>query len=133
MPPVITALYGALNAIFNIFLANNVASLRTRHKVGLGDGDGQQRELLVAIRTHGNNAEFVPLAIVMMLLAELCGAKGWVLHLYGGLLLAARVAHWLGLPRKAPNPLRFGGVAVTWLAIVAISGYVLYLRFQLPH
>ena len=129
MPPVITALYGALNALFNIFLANNVSSMRRKHGVGLGQGDSP--EMLVAIRAHANNAEFVPLAIVMMLLAELCGAKGWALHLYGGFLLVARVAHWVGLPRKAPNPFRFGGTAITWTGIIAISAYVLYLRFQL--
>ncbi len=129
MAPVVTALYGALNALFNIFLANNVSSLRRKHKVGLGQGEAP--EMLVAIRAHANNAEFVPLAIVMMLLAEMCGAKSWTLHLYGGLLLAARVAHWIGLPRKAPNPFRFGGTAITWTGIVVMSAYVLYLRFQL--
>jgi uncharacterized membrane protein YecN with MAPEG domain len=132
MPPVITALYGALNAIFNIFLANNVSTLRRRHGIGLGHGEGdQQQQMLVAIRAHANNAEFVPLAIVMMLLAEMCGAESWVLHVYGGLLLAARVAHWVGLPRRSPNLFRFSGTAITWTAIVALSGYVLYLRFQL--
>lgn len=129
MPPVITALYGALNALFNIFLANQVSALRRKHKVGLGAGD--QPELEVAIRAHGNNAEFLPLALVMMLLAEMCGGKGWLLHLYGGGLLFARVAHWIGLPRKAPNLFRVGGTAFTWVAIAGISGYVLYLRFQL--
>jgi len=129
MPPVITALYGALNAIFNIFLANNVSSARKKHKVSIGEGDDPA--MLVAIRTHGNNAEFVPLAILMMLLAELCGANSIVLHVYGGGLLLARVLHWFGMPRKAPNAFRFIGVAFTWTAIVAISGYVLYLRFTL--
>ena len=127
--PVITALYGALNAIFNIFLANNVSNARRKHKVSLGEGD--HPAMLVAIRTHGNNAEFVPLAIVMMLLAELCGANSAVLHIYGGGLLAARFLHWFGMPRKAPNVFRFTGVAFTWTAIVAISAYVLYLRFKL--
>ncbi len=129
MPPVITALYGALNAIFNIFLANQVSSARKKHGVSLGQGE--HPSMLVAIRAHANNAEFVPLAIVMMLLAELCGAKSWVLHAVGGVLLLARVAHWVGLPRKAPNAFRFAGVALTWAAILAVSGYVLYLRFQL--
>jgi uncharacterized membrane protein YecN with MAPEG domain len=129
MPPVITALYGALNALFNIFLANQVSSMRRKHSVGLGDGDAP--EMRVAIRAHGNNAEFVPLAIVMMLLAELCGGTGWVLHVYGGGLLLARVAHWIGLGRRSPNPFRFGGTALTWTAISGIAGYVLYLRFQL--
>ena len=129
MPPVITALYGALNAIFNIFLANNVSNMRRKHGIGLGQGE--HPDMLVAIRAHANNAEFVPLAIVMMLLAEMCGAKSWVLHAFGGVLLLARVSHWFGLPKKSPNPFRFAGTALTWTGILAISGYVLYLRFQL--
>ena len=50
MPKLITALYGALNAIFNIFLANEVSRARKRHKVGLGTGEAP--EMLVAIRAH---------------------------------------------------------------------------------
>jgi len=129
MPPVITALYGALNALFNIFLAGRVSSARGVHKVSVGQGD--HPALLVAIRAHGNNAEFVPLALIVMLLLEMCGADRVVLHSYGGVLLAARIAHWFGMPRKAPNVYRFAGVALTWLAIVAGSVYLLYLRFKI--
>jgi uncharacterized protein len=127
MPPVITALYGALNAIFNVLLANHVSTLRRRHKVTLGDAP----ELTVAVRAHANNAEFVPLALVVMLLIELCGGNHALLHVYGGLLFAARIAHWFGLPRKAPNVYRVSGIGITWLAIVGGSGYLLYLRFAL--
>lgn len=129
MAPVITALYGALNAIFNIFLANIVSTKRRVTKVGLGEGEDPA--MLVAIRAHANNAEFVPLAIIVMLLLEMCGADRAVLHTYGGLLLAARVAHWIGLPRKSPNAYRFSGVAITWSLIVLGSVYLLYLRFRI--
>lgn len=132
MPPVITALYGALNALFNIFLANRVSTLRRKHKVGLGVGTREaNKELEIAIRAHGNNAEFVPLALVMMLLTELCGGHSAILHAFGGVLLLARVSHARGLPKKAPNPLRFGGTAVTWTGIVGLACYALYLRFQI--
>lgn len=131
MPPVITALYGALNALLNIFLANRVSTMRKVHKVSLGDGNGEVTPMLVAMRAHGNNAEFVPLAIVMMLLAELCGGNAIALHIFGGMLLLARIAHPIGLPLKSPNPYRYFGVAVTWAMIVGCAGYVLYLRFQL--
>jgi uncharacterized membrane protein YecN with MAPEG domain len=124
--PTITGLYGALNAILNVFLANRVARARTKHGVGHGGSDSP--EFLVASRTHSNNAEFVPLAILMMLIAELLGGASVVLHIFGGLLFTARVLHAVGMPRKAPNPFRFAGVAITWLAIVGISGWVLYLR-----
>jgi uncharacterized membrane protein YecN with MAPEG domain len=126
MPPVITALYGALNALFNIFLANEVSRMRKKHGVSIGQGD--HPEMLVAIRVHSNNAEFVPLAIVLLLVAELCGGSKMLLHIAGGGLLLARVAHWIGMPRKAPNVFRFSGVALTWLAIAGTAGYLLYLR-----
>jgi uncharacterized membrane protein YecN with MAPEG domain len=129
MPPVITALYGAINAIFNIFLANNVSSARRVHKVGLGDGS--HPAMLVAIRAHANNAEFVPLALIVMLLLEMCGGDRVVLHIYGGVLFIARIGHWFGLPRKAPNMYRFAGVALTWAAILLGSGYLLFLRFRI--
>ena len=126
MPPVITALYGALNALFNIFLANEVSRMRKKHGVSIGQGE--QPEMLVAIRVHSNNAEFVPLAIVLLLVAELCGGSKMLLHIAGGGLLIARVAHWIGMPRKAPNVFRFSGVGLTWLAIAGTAGYLLYLR-----
>ena len=129
MPPVITALYGALNAIFNIFLANRVSSLRSKHGVSLGMTD--EGPLLVAIRAHSNNAEFMPLALVLMLLAELCGGHSAVLHAFGGILLLARVAHAYGLAGKPHNPFRYWGTALTWVGIVAMSGYTLYLRFAI--
>ncbi|MFN0253839.1 MAG: MAPEG family protein [Kofleriaceae bacterium] len=81
--------------------------------------------------THGNNAEFVPLALIVMLLLEMCGADRVALHIYGGLLLAARIAHWIGLPRKAPNVFRYSGVAATWVLIIAGAIYLLVLRFQI--
>ena len=130
MPPVITALYAALNAILNIILAGRVSRLRGRHKVSLGAGEAAP-ELLVAIRGHANNAEFVPFALLLLLLAELCGGDRVFLHLAGGLLLLARIAHPFGLARKSPNPYRFAGTAITWGMIVVSAGYVLYLRTAL--
>jgi uncharacterized membrane protein YecN with MAPEG domain len=124
--PTITALYGALNAILNIYLANNVSNVRRKEGIGIGHGESQA--LLLAARVHGNNAEFVPLAILLMLIAELLGGGSLYLHLYGGMLFAARLLHAFGLPRKSPNPFRFAGTAITWTSIVVISGWILFLR-----
>ncbi len=125
-PPTVTALYGALNAILNIVLANRVSTLRRRDKVGIGTGES--KDLLLAVRIHANNAEFLPLALLMLLLAELCGGNSLGLHVAGGLLLGARIAHVVGMPRPAPNVFRFMGTAVTWGGIVALSCWVLWLR-----
>src|SRR5262245_59040214 len=91
----VTALYGALNAFLNIGLAVTVSRLRTTHKVSFGHGDKDR--LSRAIRAHGNNSEFVPLAILLLLLAELMGGSSLWLHLLGGSLLAARALHAWGI------------------------------------
>ena len=130
--PVITALYAAVNATFNIALALRVSLMRFRHRVSLGDpkerGSKESKELFVAIRTHGNNAEFVPLAMLLLLVAELCGGSSNALHAYGGAVFVSRVLHAIGLPRKSPNFYRATGSALMWIGIVAISGYLLVLR-----
>jgi uncharacterized protein len=129
MPPVITALYGALNAIFNILLAYRITRLRGKYKVSLGMGEAD--ELTVAIRAHANNAEYLPLALVLLLIAELCGGSSAWLHSIGGTLLIGRINHAVGLPRPAPNFFRWTGTALTFTAILGTAGYLMYLRFGL--
>jgi hypothetical protein len=128
-PPTVTALYGALNATLNIALAMRVSLLRIRHKVSLGTGES--KDLLVAVRTHANSAEFVPLAIVVLLVAELCGGSSLWMHVFGGSLFLGRVLHVIGMPRKAPNVARFAGNTITWGGIVLASVYAIWLRT--PH
>jgi uncharacterized membrane protein YecN with MAPEG domain len=130
MPPVITALYAGLNAIVNILLAYRVTRLRDTHRVSIGAGAGAT-PLQIGIRAHGNNAEYVPLALVLLLICELCGGDRALLHVLGGGLLLARVLHPIGLPRKSPNVYRWVGVALTFATIVAASGYAIYLHFRL--
>jgi uncharacterized membrane protein YecN with MAPEG domain len=125
----VVALYGSLNAVLNIFLANQVSNARRKYKVSIGHGESE--EVLRAARAHGNNAEFVPLALVMLIIAELMGGKSLWLHVLGGALLVARVLQAIGLyQKKSPNAARFVGTAVTWTMIVATAIYSLVLRFQ---
>jgi hypothetical protein len=118
----IVALYAPLHAFLNVGLASNVVRHRAR---GVADTD---KALHVAVRIHGNNAEFVPLALLMMLIAELSGGASLGLHLAGSVLLLARVSHVIGMPRRAPNNFRGFGVIATWGIIVALSVYCLVLR-----
>lgn len=130
MIPTVTALYGSLNAILNIALAGLVSRARNKHGVSLGEEKKGKREdaLSLAIRIHANNAEFVPLAIVVMLLAELCGGSNMILHLAGGALLTFRILHAIGMPRKAPNAPRFIGAAGTSLLITGLAIWTILLR-----
>jgi uncharacterized protein len=125
----VVALYGSLAAIFNIYLANNVSLARKREKVSIGLGK-DNKPLELAARIHANNAEFTPLAIVMLLVAELSGMGSMWLHILGGSMLTGRVFHAVGMPRPAPNFFRFTGTALTWIMIVATSVWLLVMRFR---
>jgi uncharacterized protein len=126
----IIALYAPLNAVLNIFLANRVSNQRGTDKVSVGFGESE--ELLRRARAHGNNAEFMPLALLMLLIAELMGGKSVALHAMGGSLFVARVLHAIGIHQpKSPNVPRWIGTAATWTIIVGASGYCLYLRYRI--
>jgi hypothetical protein len=101
--------------------------MRRKHRVTVGTGGKDHLEL--AVRMHGNNAEFVPLALLMLLICELSGGSSMLLHIFGGSLLIARILHVIGLPRPAPNVPRVVGTGVTWLTIIGTSAYTLLLRF----
>lgn len=122
----VVALYGALNALLNVGLALRVSQIRMRDKVSIGVGGNKSLEL--AVRVHANNAEFVPLGLVMLLIAELMGGSSLWLHVAGGSLLVGRILHVAGMPFRSPNPARFLGTALTWTMIAATAGWCLYLR-----
>jgi len=126
IPVPITALYAALNATLNVALAGRIVLLRNKHGVSLGTGES--KELLQAVRVHANNAEFVPIALIMLLICELCGGKSMPLHVFGGVLFVSRILHAIGIPKRPPNAFRAGGVVGTWGVIVAASVYALLLR-----
>ena len=75
----------------NIILALRVAAARWTGGVPIGMGDS--KPLQASIRSHGNNAEYVPLALVMLLLV-----------------------------------FRALGIGLTWVLVVGLSGWALWLR-----
>lgn len=116
----ITPLYAGLLGLLIIVLAGLVVRQRWRHQVGLGDGG--QETLGRAIRVHANSIENVPLALLLLLLAELTGTPALVLHVAGITLLIARLLHAWGLTRGSGSSFgRFWGTLVTWVLIVLLS------------
>jgi uncharacterized membrane protein YecN with MAPEG domain len=116
----ITALYGAILGVFNVALAANVSRVRGKVQIFLGTGDSE--ELALAVRRHANNAEYVPLALVLLLTAELAGGASGVLHGVGGALVLGRLLHAVGIGVKPSAP-RVLGVLFTWLSIAAAGIY----------
>ncbi len=109
----ITATCAALLALLTIVLGGRVVILRRRYGVGVGDGG--HKELMLAIRAHGNLLEQAPLALVLLLLLELAGASTNLLLLLAGLLVLGRLLHAWGLSHKQGISFgRFYGTAMTW-------------------
>ena len=117
----VTGFYAALLALLILLLGLRVVVLRWRTKTGIGDGG--DRGLARAIRTHGNAIEYVPLALVLMLVAELAHASQGLLHGCGVALCVARVLHALGLSRRSgATPGRFAGTVGTFAVITVLAG-----------
>jgi uncharacterized membrane protein YecN with MAPEG domain len=80
---------------------------------------------------HANFAEYVPLALILLVLAELTGAAGLTLHALGLALLIGRVLHAYGVSQAEEDyRFRVAGMALTFVAL--ISGALLCLFGSWP-
>lgn len=133
----IAVFYIGLNGLITLLLALKVVQERMR--TGVNTGDGGDMRLAQAIRAHGNNVEYVPLALILLTaLALLSGAYPgqisiWLLHGLGIALTVARIAHGLGLLSSLGRSAgRAIGALLTWLMIlvgaVACIWYALALE-----
>ena len=127
MPLGITALYAVALTLIGSYLAFRVGSLRGKTGISIWYGDDQQ--LALEMRRHGNFVEFVPLALILMAILELNGISAWVLHAAGVLLVVSRILHPMGLEAESiSNPLRGIGAGGTLLAsLVLVCGLVYQL------
>jgi uncharacterized membrane protein YecN with MAPEG domain len=133
----ITSVTAALLALIYIVLTVRVGMARGKAGASLGDGSGatvargQEHTvpLLVASRSHANFAEFVPLALILLALAEHAGATHALLLGVAIALVAGRIAHPLGMRGGTLHAMRGLGAALTALAIAttAIELLLLYV------
>lgn len=123
----ITALFAAISALLFFALTVFVVVNRARTKVSIGDG-GDER-LALAIRIFGNFIEYVPITLILMAVVEINGAAIWQLYTLGGLLVAGRLLHLVGL--KTDKPITVGrlvGITANWVAILG-GGVLALLQF----
>lgn len=113
----ITALYAGLLTPILVLLAVRVIRQRRAARVAMGHGDDQL--LLRRMRVHANFAENVPLALVLMALAESLKVMPLILHLMGLSLLAARVLHAYGVSQPRENfRFRVAGTSTTFTVLL---------------
>ena len=117
----ITALYAA--AITLLFLALSVRVIRLRRAARIALGDGGERRLARAIRAHANCAEYAPIGIILIGLAESLSVPALLLHALGIGLVAGRVVHAYGVSQE-PEDSRFRatGMGLTFTAIAVAAG-----------
>ncbi|MGZ5932129.1 MAG: MAPEG family protein [Rhizomicrobium sp.] len=130
-PYPLLALYAALNAL--IMLVLGILVVRARVKTRTEIGDGSNPALMGAIRAHGNNSEYVPVALLLMLILIPLQANALVIHSIGGTLTVGRLLHAIGLSRNVGTSLpRFLGMILTWISYLIAITAVIWLTFQLP-
>lgn len=125
----VTAIYTALFLLLMLALAINVVRLRMSEGISLGDGDN--KPLRAAIRTHGNAAEYVPLVLIGMGILEGLGVSASLLFLYGGIFFLGRLLHVLGLARaRTVNRMRQLGIVLSWLTMLTLSIHLLFVALS---
>ena len=116
----VTALYAGLLGLLMLILSFRVVAVRRATSIGLGDGGDAL--LLSRIRIHGHFAEYVPLALLLMLILEVNGTSSTWLHGLGVALVVGRLAHVQGLTQgTGANPGRLVGNMLTW-GVILVAG-----------
>lgn len=115
-----TPLYAGLSAL--LYLALSVQVIRVRIRQQVMQGDGGDKVMMKAMRTHANCGEYMPISLILLLLVELQGAPMWAVHTLGTMFIAGRLMHAIGFGRHPQIiPMRQGGMILTFLMLL-LSG-----------
>ena len=125
MPLTITPFYAAPMVVLFITLSVQVIRYRRANRIALGDaGD---RELLARVRAQGNCAEYMPLGLILLMMAELAGASAIGLHIAGlslGIGRAVHAAHLSFLRNQLS--LRVIAITLTFTSYLVATGLSLF-------
>ena len=126
----ITILYAGLLAIIYAVLTLRVAQGRYKYRVGLGDGGIP--DLTQRIRIHGNFAEHVPFALLLIFLVDYSQYSPVIVHVLGILLVVGRILHIIGIS-STPNASigRFLGTVITVLIYLVCAVLLLWKFFAM--
>lgn len=119
MAVIITPFYAiALTLIYLVLILRVIIERRT-HRFAYGD-NGSPR-VLAKIRAGANWSEVVPIALILMLIAELNGAPHIALHFAGATLLIGRALHGYSMS-FAPKTirLRVWGMSLSLVAMTTL-------------
>lgn len=118
----VTPIYAGLIALLFLVLSFRVVLGRRAHKVSYGDGGN--KDLLKRMRAQANCAEYAPVGVILLLMAELQRMPPWLVHAAGATLLAGRLLHAYGFGHTPQIViLRIWGMYLTvgMIALTAIA------------
>ena len=121
----VTPLYAGLLVL--LFLLLSIRVIRRRGSGGISLGDGGNPGMLRVIRGHANFAEYVPLALVLMVILEQSRHSIYVLHALGVAFVVARLLHAYAL--SFTDKFMFGrvaGASLTFLVLLIEAVLCLY-------
>jgi hypothetical protein len=119
MPTIVPA-YAAILVLIFVFLSVRVIQMRTSAKIGIGTGNNPAMER--RIRVHGNFAEYVPLALLLIAFMEMQSQSRYLIHALCLILIAARLVHAVGVTPVEENfPMRAASVVTTFGVMVVAS------------
>lgn len=125
MPMQTTLLTAGLLGLIFLVLSVRVISVRGSTKVMLGDGGDQT--LLSRIRTHANFAEYAPILLILLGLVEYINGTNMLVQVAGGTIVMGRLFHAIGMARPAPNLFRLLGMVATFVPLLALSLWTVWL------
>lgn len=118
----------SISALFSgaIILLLTLRVSRIRRQEGIGIGDRNHRPLTKAIRGHANATEQLPIALILMALAELQGAATLPLAICAVLLIMGRTLHGAYFAYDGLHwQLRLVGMTLTLVAQAALFATLL--------
>ena len=121
----VSMLYAGLNALILLTLAILTVRMRVVTRIEIGTGDSIS--MTKAVRAHGNAAEYVPVALILIGGLELAGAPPTFLHGLGVAFTASRLLHAQGIySTLSTSPGRLVGTLLTWIVYAVGAGACLY-------
>ncbi len=120
---IVTGGYAAVLGL--LYIALSVRTLRMRKNLQIAVGDGGSAEMLRAMRVHANFAEYTPIALLLIAMAELNGVNALIIHALGAALLLGRLSHAWGVRQMSETFFfRIFGMAMS-LTTIAIAALLL--------
>ena len=114
-------LYIGLFCLLMLVLKGNVGRVRTREKIGFGDGGNEPMQR--ALRVQGNAVEDVPVVMLGLIGLGALSAPVLLIHGLGGSFLLGRVLHAFGLGGSSGgSPGRMFGTLISVIVMLVTAG-----------